>query len=62
MKSKAGRNFKERFVARREARRTRRIELATKRHGPMDYGPERGGMKESRGGAGGGGTGGVGAG
>ena len=57
MELKSGRGFKERFRARREERRRRRIELAAPRHAPIDYGPEQGGIKASRGGAGGGGTG-----
>lgn len=62
MKLKSGREYRERFRARREARRRRRIELAAPRHAPIDYGPEQGGLKASRGGAGGGGTGSVGVG
>ena len=62
MKRTSGQGFKERFRARREERKRRRIEAELPRHAPIDYGREQGGLKDSYGGAGGGGTGSVGAG
>ena len=57
MNRKSGQGFKERLKGRREQRRTRSIERAMPRHAPIDYSPRgRGGIKASRGGAGGGGT------
>ena len=57
MDPKSGPGFRERLKARREQRRTRRIERAMPRQAPSDHPPGRGGIKASRGGAGGGGTG-----
>ena len=57
MKAKTGQALRELVRARRDQRQRRRIELAAPRHAPIDYGPERGGIKASRSGAGGGGTG-----
>ena len=57
MDPKSGPGFRERLKARREQRRTRRIERAMPRQAASDHPPGRGGIKASRGGAGGGGTG-----